>query len=230
MEEKTDLAQILVRLDLFDKAREIYAELGRTAVLSYLKSSYRLLSKVYHPDLNKKNRSVAQKAQQDLNRLDHIMKNMADEDIIDVIKAGAITLAKEKIKILVVEDESGLQELFRDIFQMEGYDVEVAIDGYAGLEAYRRFAPDLVFTDIVMPKMNGLELIKKIREINPHVKVIYISGFFGIRGLKQELENEVSKYGYRTLSKPFRISKMLEKVKSYLEEESSEAGNFSFFA
>ena len=230
MKEKADLAKILAELDLLDKAREIYAELGKTAMLSYLNSSYRLLSKVYHPDLNLKNRNTAKNAQQSLNRLDHIINNMADEDIIEVIKTGAIKQAKKKTKILVVEDESGLQEIFRDIFHMEGYDVEVAIDGDKGLEAYRRFGPDLVFTDIVMPKMSGLELIKKIREINPQVKAIYISGFFGIKGLRRELEKEVSKYGYRTLSKPFRISKMLDKVKSYLEEEPSEPEKVSFFA
>ena len=230
MEEKADLTKILVQLDLLDKAKEICAELGKTAVLSYLKSSYRLLSKVYHPDLNLHHNGNAKSTQQALNRLNHIMGNMADEDIIEVVKEGAFEKRRKKTKVLVVEDESGLQEIFRDIFHMEGYDVEVAIDGDKGLEAYRRFDPDLVFTDIVMPKMSGLELIKKIREINPQVKAIYISGFFGIKGLRRELEKEVSKYGYRTLSKPFRISKMLGMVKSYLEEDPREAGKVSLFA
>ena len=52
MKHQIDLEKELIYLGLLDKAREIYSELGDRAVLSYIRSSYRLLSKVYHPDLN----------------------------------------------------------------------------------------------------------------------------------------------------------------------------------
>ena len=101
---------------------------------------------------------------------------------------------------------------------MEGYDVRVSVDGVNGYEVYCQFEPDLVFTDVVMPKMNGLELVKKIREVNPKIKVIYISGFFGIKRLKRELDEDILKYEYPTLSKPFKTSEMLDLVKTYLGE------------
>jgi len=115
-----------------------------------------------------------------------------------------------------VEDEFGLQETLRDIFLMEGYDVRVAVDGEDGYEAFLKFNPDLVFTDVVMPKMSGIELVRKIRRKNPKIKVIYISGFFGLRNVKRDLNEDMLKFGYSCLSKPFKISSMLELVDKYL--------------
>lgn len=217
LKNRIDLEKELYFLGLLDKAREIHAELGDKAVLSYIKSSYRLLSKVYHPDLNPKNLEKAKITQQRLNRVSSILSQMKDEELIELIKKGAKKTSKRKKRILIVEDEFGLQEIFRDIFLMEGYNVRIAVDGVNGYEFYHQFGPDLVFTDVIMPKMNGLELVKKIREINPKIKVIYISGFFGIKRLKRKLDEDILRYGYPTLSKPFKTSEMLDLVKNYLE-------------
>ena len=218
VENGPDLKEDLISLGLYDKAREIYGELGETAVLSYVKSSHRLLSKVYHPDLNPENREKAKKVQQRLNRVSQLIDRMTDDEIIAVFGKEPREDDTGKKKILVVEDEFGLQDMFRDIFMMEGYDVRVAIDGVEGYEVYSQFKPDLVFTDVVMPEMNGLELVRKIREVNPGIKVIYISGFFGIKRLKQELSRDIAEYGYPTLAKPFKTSAMLNLVQEYLDE------------
>ncbi|MBW1861197.1 MAG: response regulator [Deltaproteobacteria bacterium] len=217
MKNSIDLEKELIFLGLLDKAREIYSELGDRAALSYIKSSYRLLSKVYHPDLNPKNIEKAKITQQRLNRVSRILKQMKDEELIELIRKGAKKPVKRKKRILIVEDEFGLQEIFKDIFLMEGFDVRVAVDGVNGYEVYCQFEPDLVFTDVVMPKMNGLELVEKIREVNPRIKVIYISGFFGISRLKRKLDEDILNYGYPTLSKPFKTSAMLDLVNNYLE-------------
>lgn len=218
MSNSEQLKKELDFLGLMDKAREVYVELGDRAVLSYIKSSHRLLSKVYHPDLNPKNSEKATVAQQSLNRLSNLIGVMSDEEIIDIFNHTNKSPEDRarKTRILVVEDEFGLQDIFRDIFFMEGYDVRVAVDGLNGLEEYKKFEPDLIFTDVVMPNMSGLELVSKVREINPSIKVIFISGFFGIRRLKQDLDREISKYGYPTLAKPFKTSAMLELVRDYL--------------
>jgi CheY-like chemotaxis protein len=214
------LKKELEYLDLMEKAREIYIELGEGAVLSYIKSSYRLLSKVYHPDLNPKNAEKAGEVQQSLNKLSELIGRMDNREILDIFTSnGKTRILQEKAKkrkILIVEDEFGLQDMFRDIFNLEGYDVRVAIDGENGFEEFKKFEPDLIVTDAVMPNMSGLEMIGRIREINPLIKVIYISGFFGIRRLKQELDTEISKYAYPTLAKPFKTSAILELVKEYL--------------
>lgn len=222
---KTELADDLVYLGLLDKAREIYAELGEQAALSYIKYSHRLLSKVYHPDLNPSNGEKALRAQQRLNQISERINQLTDKDLVDVLIEKKLPAwrkeepeKKDKIKILVVEDEFGLHEIFREIFRMEGYDVRIATNGLNGFELYNKFNPDLVFTDIIMPEMDGLELVDKIREIDPRIKVIYMSGFFGMKNVKERIREEVERYGYLTLSKPFKLSYMLEVVKDYLAQ------------
>jgi len=209
----------LIYLGLLDKAREIYSELGSNSALSYIKSSYHLLSKVYHPDLNPGNEKKAKNLQQRLNHISELISKVSEEELIGLLKKGLHEEAKRKKKVLVVEDEFGLQETLRDIFRMEGYDVRVAVDGENGYKTFLEFKPDLVFTDVVMPKMTGIELVKKIRQDHPKIKVIYISGFFGLRNVKRELNEDVLKYGYPCLSKPFKISDMLELVDEYLHNQ-----------
>jgi CheY-like chemotaxis protein len=206
----------LIFLGLLDKAREIYAAFSGNSALAYIKSSYHLLSKVYHPDLNPGNENKAKSLQQRLNHVSDLISQASDEELIGLLKGGLQEEANRKKKILVVEDEFGLQETLRDIFRMEGYDVRVAVDGVNGYHAFLEFKPDLVFTDIVMPKMGGLELVKKIRQDHPQIKVIYISGFFGLKNVKRDLDEDILKYGYPCLSKPFKISAMLELVDDYL--------------
>jgi CheY-like chemotaxis protein len=220
---QSTMVEDLVYLGLLDKAREIYEELGEQAALSYIKNSHRLLSKVYHPDLNPRNGEKALKAQQRLNQISERISQISDQDLIAVLikKGREVKLWQEpekrdKKKILVVEDEFGPHEIFREIFRMEGYEVRIATNGVNGLEVYQKFQPDLVFTDIIMPEMDGLELVEKIREITPRIKVIYMSGFFGMTKVKDRVREDVERYGYLTLAKPFKLSLMLEMVKDYL--------------
>ncbi len=229
MDKNFELERELNYLGLLDKAREIYSELGDRAVLSYLKSSYRLLSKVYHPDLNPKNRKKAELTQRRLNRISHFIRRVSDEELIDLVRKRIQKHAKNKNRILIVEDDFALQEFFRDILIIEGYDIVTAEDGEKGYEAYCQFSPDLIFTDVVMPKMSGLDLVRKIREINPRIKVVFVSGFFGIEKVKRDLDKEILRYGYCTLSKPFKISEMLELVRNYLQGFISKPGKINLY-
>ncbi|HPK54095.1 MAG TPA: response regulator [Smithellaceae bacterium] len=213
------IEQELSFLGLLDKAREIYRELGPNSALSYIKSSYHLLSKVYHPDLNPGKEEKAKKLQQRLNSISRMIQQTKDEEIIRLLGKDWPEQAVSKKKILVVEDEFGLQETFRDVLLMEGYDVRVAVDGENGYQQFLKFNPDLVFTDVVMPKMSGIELVKKIREKNQKIKVIYISGFFGLHNIKRDLNADILKYNYPYLAKPFKITAMLELVDRYLNDQ-----------
>lgn len=210
----------LIFLGLLDKAREIYVELGCNSALSYIKSSYHLLSKVYHPDLNPGKEEKAVRLQQRLNHTSKLINQTSDMDMISILTKGLhVEDQKTKKKILVVEDEFGIQETLRDVFIMEGYDVRIAVDGEDGYKAFLEFKPGLVFTDIVMPKMSGIELVKKIRQTHPKIKVIYMSGFLGLKNLKRDLNGDVLTYGYHCISKPFKISAMLEVVDKYLNHQ-----------
>jgi CheY-like chemotaxis protein len=217
MKKTIDLSNELNVLGMLDKAREIYSELGDAPAISYIRSNYRLLSKIYHPDLNPNNKEKAEKMQQKINEVAHIINALPDKELIEVIKNGALKKQKEKWKVLVVEDEFGYQDTLRNIFTMEGFDVRVAIDGDTGYEVYKDFKPDLVLTDVLMPNVNGIELVRRIRNDDSIIKIIYMSGFFGVKRLKKELDDEVAQYQYPTLSKPFKVSHLLEIVREYLE-------------
>ena len=220
-----DLENELIYLGLFHKAKDIYFELGADAVLSYIKSSYRLLSKVYHPDLNPRNKVKAEMTQQRLNNLSQLIGQMRDEEIIELIRTGC-GKEKKKKKILLVEDESSIKTMLRDVFYMEGYDTIAVSDGQEGYKMFCEYRPDLVFTDVVMPRMGGLEFVKKIRKVDPDIKVIFFTGFLDITSIKEKLLKEVSSYGYHILSKPCKISDILDLVRKHLNE----SGNVNVFA
>lgn len=66
-------------------------------------------------------------------------------------------------KILIVEDDQIVANIYSNKFSVEGYKVEIAHDGHAGLETLRRFQPDAVVLDLMLPKLTGVELMKKVR-------------------------------------------------------------------
>ena len=205
-------------LGLLEKAREIFLELGDEAAISYIRSGYRLLSKVYHPDLNQQNPEKAKILQQRLNEAQQLLNRTNDRVLLDLLRKKKGEATSKRKKILVVEDEFGLQATLKEVFQLEGYEVRVAVDGDEGYQIYRRFKPDLILTDIVMPRMSGLEMVREIRKSDRGIRVVYMSGFFSVKSLKKELDEEVSRYGYPVLPKPTKISVMLELVKEYLGE------------
>lgn len=80
----------------------------------------------------------------------------------------------EKV-ILIVEDDSAVRESLRILFQKKGYEILTASNGKEGLLLFRREAVDLVITDLVMPKMDGIELLEEVKKLRPETEVIVIS-------------------------------------------------------
>src|SRR6266849_9140798 len=66
-------------------------------------------------------------------------------------------------KILIIEDDQIVANIYRNKFCIEGFQVEVALDGHVGFEMVRSFRPDAVVLDLMLPKLTGVELMKKIR-------------------------------------------------------------------
>jgi CheY-like chemotaxis protein len=79
-------------------------------------------------------------------------------------------------KILVVDDDAIVRETLVEILSSEGYDLVTAQDGRHGLKLFRSENPDLVVTDIIMPEMEGIQMITEIRAMDPKAKVIAVSG------------------------------------------------------
>ena len=79
-------------------------------------------------------------------------------------------------RVLVVDDESGIRETLNLFLTGEGYEVETAKDVHTALSKLETFDPDVVVSDIVMPKVSGIELLEQLRAGAPKVKVIMITG------------------------------------------------------
>ncbi|MFA5166526.1 MAG: response regulator [Candidatus Paceibacterota bacterium] len=80
-------------------------------------------------------------------------------------------------KVLIIEDEEILSKLLKNKLQDEGYEAEVALDGQEGLAKAKSFKPDLILLDIIMPKVNGFEVLEKIKvdsELNK-IPIIIVS-------------------------------------------------------
>lgn len=93
-------------------------------------------------------------------------------------------------KLLIVEDDPFLGEMYAAKFSQNGFEVELATDGKAGLDKIKKIKPDLVLLDIVLPKMDGFEILKVVKE-DPKLKKIPIILLTNL-GQKNEVEKGLS--------------------------------------
>ncbi len=107
------------------------------------------------------------------------------------------------MKVLVVDDNQFLASTIQAVLEIEGCEVMAAGDGMDGYAAYLLFEPDLVITDIQMPRKNGLEMMKLIRNHNPLIKTVYMSG--DIDAFQTALAEEEKKYPISFFGKPFPL-------------------------
>ena len=121
---------------------------------------------------------------------------------------------KEQIKcrILVIEDEEELRELFSDMLTFNGYEVEAASDGHRGIELFKHAEFDIVFTDLRMPEMSGWEVAEAVKKIREDTPVVMITG-----STLQLEASELKKSGVDfVVTKPFRIDQVLGLVQKVL--------------
>ncbi len=119
-----------------------------------------------------------------------------------------------KPRILLLEDEPELRLTLRDRLMLEGYDVQMAPNGRLGLKLYHDSPVDLVITDVLMPEMDGLEVIRVLCGTASPPLIIAMSGG-GSRDL--DFLVEATEFGAtRTLSKPFPLNDLVTLVNDLL--------------
>lgn len=118
----------------------------------------------------------------------------------------------EKIKLLLVEDERTLAGIIRDTLNEKGFDVQVAYNGMEGLELFSKIRPDVVVTDIMMPSMDGFTLVRKLREADRRIPVLFLSA----RSSADDVVEGFELGGNDYLRKPFAMSELIIRVKSLL--------------
>ena len=100
----------------------------------------------------------------------------------------------KNFSILYVEDEETTQELIADILKEYCKELFVASDGKEGLTLYKNKKPDIVLSDIAMPNMDGLEMSKAIKQINPEQPIALFTAFSQSSYLKQAAQIGVATY------------------------------------
>ena len=113
-------------------------------------------------------------------------------------------------KILLVDDEEGIQLLYQEEFQDEGYEVISAFTGEEALEKFKSEVPDLVILDIQMPGMNGIEVLRQMKMISPQLPIILSTAY---HEYKQDLSAWASD---EYIVKSPDLQKLKEAIRKYL--------------
>ncbi len=120
-------------------------------------------------------------------------------------EAGKTAKARKRVsdppRILLVDDEEGMLALLKEVVQLLGYDPITADDGALALRRFNETPVDLVITDINMPGISGLELLRLIKKQNPRVPVVLITGLSSSHFRDAACEQHADGF----LCKPFRI-------------------------
>ncbi len=135
---------------------------------------------------------------------------------------------KNKEKILVVDDDPKILFAFLEVFKKDGYAAIMANDGEEALKAVGSEKIDLVFMDISLPKIDGLEVLKKFKELGINIPTIIITGY----GIMQNAIKAMQLGAFDYLTKPLDISKIRELTKKALSKSTSSSENaesYSFF-
>lgn len=125
--------------------------------------------------------------------------------------------ALKELKILLVEDEENLARLLKEGIGDNFHSFNVASDGIEGMELFEKIKPDIVITDIMMPRLSGLEMAAKIKESDPLVPIIILSAFSEKEKLFSAIDIGITKY----FLKPFDTDELLD----YIESISSKLTN-----
>jgi two-component system alkaline phosphatase synthesis response regulator PhoP len=117
-------------------------------------------------------------------------------------------------KILIIEDDFGLADNIKALLQLKGYEVHHAPDGEAGVAAARKFKPDLILLDILIPKVDGFDVCRLLRseEKTSHIHIIMVTGL----GQMGDVEKALSCGAQDYLTKPFDSDRLLKKIQKAL--------------
>lgn len=120
-------------------------------------------------------------------------------------------------KILFVEDDTSLQKTFGTILKDKGYEVISAFDGETGLKMTKEERPDLILLDLILPKIHGFEVLKKLKEEKEtqEIPIIVLTNLEDTENVGKALELGATTYLFKT---QYGLEEVLEKIKKVLGE------------
>ncbi len=126
-----------------------------------------------------------------------------------------------KDRILLVEDDSTLSMIVSETLQRDGFEVMTAGDGEDGLRKFTRHGADLIIADVMMPRMDGFEMGRRIRQLDRNVPLLFLTA-------KSEIEDIVEGFelgGNDYLKKPFKMLELIVRIKALLRRNVREEDN-----
>ena len=117
--------------------------------------------------------------------------------------------------MLVVDDEKSMRDLLTEYLSEYGYEVTCAVNGQDALQIYKQGHFDIILSDLFMEPMDGLELLNKIKEINPDAIFIMITGYPSIKSSIEVMKKGAKDY----ITKPFTIDEIKVKIERALLEQ-----------
>jgi len=121
----------------------------------------------------------------------------------------------KEASIVVIDDEVEICSFLKDLLTAEGYTVFTACDPVEGLWKVEKLRPDLVMLDLRMPRMNGIEVLRRIRKIDAAITVIIITGFGTVGSARDAMR--LGAFAY--ITKPFNLAEVRALVKAALGHE-----------
>jgi len=124
-------------------------------------------------------------------------------------------------KLLIIEDDPLVARMYQKVMGFENLDVEVASNGFEGIEKAKELKPDLILCDVMMPKMNGMQVLHKIKS-DPelkHIPVIMLTNLSGTQDAELALKKGATAY---LVKSQFRPKDVAEKAKEYISNAQQE--------
>ena len=128
---------------------------------------------------------------------------------------------KRKKRILAIDDEPAMTEWLKILLEHAGYEVKTALIGTRGEELFKAWGPDAVVTDMVLPDMDGIELVRKLKQLNPESEVIVITG----QGNIPRSVEAVKAGAFDFLEKPVDPERLLDKLEKAMKHKSLQDEN-----
>lgn len=123
----------------------------------------------------------------------------------------------DKHKVLIVDDQNGIRILLMEVFSSEGYETYQAANGKIALDIVGKNEPDLVLLDMKIPGMDGLEILKHIKQMNPDIKVIMMTAYGELDMIKEATDLGALMH----FTKPFDIDEMRLAVNMQLKNKTN---------
>jgi two-component system, OmpR family, response regulator len=120
--------------------------------------------------------------------------------------------AESSVRVLVVDDEPSLAELLSSVLRYEGWDVRSAADGLGAVRAAREFRPHAVVLDVMLPDLDGFEVLRRLRQDQPRVCVLFLTA----RDAVEDRVAGITAGGDDYVTKPFSIEEVLARLRGLL--------------